>query len=433
MPVSAPDRDGGGRHAMGRADVRELPAASAGLERGEVVVPTQVKDPLHGLLSCPAAPLVAASLRAKGRPVRLADVTCDSSADPDARLYLTTCPREDGSTAALAAAAAPKDALSASAARAAVEEWAAVCASRSLLIAGSPWCSGAVHAASAARQAAAEYHGTGHRVHVLTPAAMPPETGSALADLGAVVTSSLDGVDPGDIVVFPAHGVTAQLRADAARRSVIIVDATCPLIAAAQAAASRSADRGLQLVLIGQLDNAATDPIASQAPGRVTVAETPAKTAALQVSDGGRVSYLMQPGFTLEAGAPIASALRSRYPAARPAVPAEVCYAPSDRAGTVYSVALGSDLMLVVGHPHSADARQLCGQARDAGTKVQLVSDVADIKPAMLASVHTIGLAESTSAGGGLAAQVVDALSGLGRLSVARRRLSTEKTTSALG
>jgi 4-hydroxy-3-methylbut-2-en-1-yl diphosphate reductase len=418
---------------MSRADVRELPAPSAGLQRGEVLVPTHVGDPVHGLLSCPAAPLVGGSLRARGRPFRLADLSDEAWSDTDARLYLATCPREDGGTAAVAAAAAPGDALSAAAARAVVEEWAAVCANRSLLLAGTPWCSGALHAASAARQAATEHQDTGRRVYVLTPAAMPPETAAALGDLGATVTDSLDGLEPGDVVVFPAHGVTAQLRAEAARRNLTVVDATCPMVATAQVAAERAAERGHQLVLVGQPEHAATNPIISQAPGRVTVAETPAKAAGIGVAHGGPVSYLLEPGFALEAAAPILSALRSRYPAARPAIPAETCYAPSDRAGTIYSVALGSDLMLVVGDPRSADARYACGLARDAGTKVQVIGDVEDIKPAMLGSVHTIGLAESTSATAGLAARVLDALSGLGRLSVARRRLSTEKTTGVLG
>jgi len=419
---------------MSRQDVREIPLASTGLMRGEVLVPKQIHDPVNGPLNCPAAPLVAGSLLAKGRPNRLAMLpAADAHGDGDARLFLVTCPREDGGTAAIAAAAPSGDALSASAARGAVEEWAAVSGSRSLLIAGSPWCSGALHAASAARQAASEGHRTGQRVFVLTPAAVPAESAAELADLGAIVASSLDDVGPGDIVVFPAHGVTTQLRADATRRAAVVVDATCPIVAAAQAAAGRTADRGHQLVLVGQPDHASTEPIISQAPGRVTIVESPANTAAIAASDSRPISYLTQPGLTLEAATPIVSALRSRYPAARAAVPAEVCYAPSDRAGTVYSVALGSDLMLVVGDPKSADTRQMCGRARDSGTRVQVIGDVSDIQPAMLASVQTIGLAESTSAAAGLAAQVVDALSGLGRLSVARRRLSTEKSTDILG
>jgi 4-hydroxy-3-methylbut-2-enyl diphosphate reductase len=419
---------------MSRQDVREIAVASTGLMRGEVLVPKQIHDPVNGPLNCPAAPLVAGSLLAKGRPNRLAMLPrADAHGDADARLFLVTCPREDGGTAAIAAAAPSGDALSASAARGAVEEWAAVSGSRSLLIAGSPWCSGALHAASAARQAASEGHRTGQRVFVLTPAAVPAASAAELADLGAIVASSLDGVGPGDIVVFPAHGVTAELRGDATRRGAAVVDATCPIVAAAQAAAGRTADRGHQLVLVGQTDHAATEPIISQAPGGVTIVESPANTAAIAASDSRPISYLTQPGLTIEAATPIVSALRSRYPAARAAVPAEVCYAPSDRAGTIYSVAHGSDLMLVVGDPKSPDTRQMCGQARDSGTRVQVIGGVSDIQPAMLASVQTIGLAESTSAAAGLAAQVVDALSGLGRLSVARRRLSTEKTTDILG
>ena len=63
---------------------------------------------------------------------------------------------------------------------------------------------------------------------------------------------------PGDVVVFPAHGVTADVRAEAARRGATVIDATCPLVAAAQTAASRTADRGQQLVLIGQPGQAST-------------------------------------------------------------------------------------------------------------------------------------------------------------------------------
>ena len=418
---------------MSRSAVREIQVSGIRVPRGEMLVPTQIGDSVHGMLICHAAPLVAGSLRAKGRQVRLAELPrCDDSGgDFDAMLYIATCQQHDGSTAAIAAAAAPGDALSAAAARAAVDEWAAVSGTRTLLIAGSPWCSGALHAASAARQAASRHHGTGRRVHVLAPVAMPEETASSLHDLGASIATSLADVGPGDVVVLPAHGVTAEVRAEATRRGATVVDATCPLVAAAQTAASRTADRGQHLVLVSQPGHAATAVIASQAPGHVSVVETAAKTAAVRVSDTQHLTYLMQPGIALEAGAPIVTALRSRYPAVKVAVPADVCYAPSDRAGTIYSVALGSDLMLILGDPQSADARQICGQARDSGTRVQLIAEIGDIKPGMLAPVQTIGLAESTSARAGLAAHVMSALSGLGRLSVARRSLSTEKTASS--
>ncbi len=419
---------------MSRSAVREIQVSDIRVRRGEVVVPTQIGDAVHGKLSCSAAQLVAGSLRAKGRDVRFAELpSCDSTAgDVDATLYLATCPQQDGTTAAIAAAVAPGDALSATVARAAVEEWATASATRTLLLASSPWCSGALHAASAARQAASEHSGTDRRVHVLAPVAIPPETAAELADLGALITPSLTEVEAGDVVVFPAHGVAAEVRAEAARRGATVIDATCPIVAAAQMAVRRAADRDQHMVLISQPGQASTAAIASQAPRHMTVVETPAKTATLQISDSQHVQYLLQPGTTQEAAAPIVRALRARYPAVKGVGAADACYAPSDRAGTIYSVALGSDLMLVLGDQDSADTKQVCGQARDSGTHVQVIAEVADIRPAMLTAVHTIGVAESTSAQAGLAAQVLLALSGLGRLSVVRRKLSTEKSAAVL-
>ncbi len=123
---------------MSRSAVREIQASGVSVHRGEVVVPTQIGDPVHGLLMGHAAGLVAGSLQAKGHRPRLAGLprSDDPAGDFDARLYLVTCPQQDGSTAVIAAAAAPGDALCAAAARTAVEEWAAVCGTRTLLLAG---------------------------------------------------------------------------------------------------------------------------------------------------------------------------------------------------------------------------------------------------------------------------------------------------------
>src|SRR5258708_35941609 len=127
---------------MSRSAVREIQVSGISVRRGEVVVPTQIGDPVHGMLGCHSAQLVAGSLRAKGHDVRFAELpSCDDPAgEVDATLYLVTCPQLDGTTAAIAAAVAPGDALSAAAARAAVEGWATASASRTLVLGRSPAC-----------------------------------------------------------------------------------------------------------------------------------------------------------------------------------------------------------------------------------------------------------------------------------------------------
>ena len=66
---------------MSRSAVREIQVSGITARRGEVVVPSQIGDPVHGMLSCHAAQLVAGSLRAKGREVRFAELpSCDDPA-----------------------------------------------------------------------------------------------------------------------------------------------------------------------------------------------------------------------------------------------------------------------------------------------------------------------------------------------------------------
>lgn len=407
--------------------IREFEATGIGAQRGEVLVPRLIGIAPHGVLSCGAAPLVAGSLVRRGCQIRLAPVPkCDDpSGDGDATVVLATW-QDDGRTGAIAAATAPQDKLAAAHARAAVEEWGAVACVRTLLAAPSPWCGGAVDSMEACRRAAAAYAGTSHTVRLLAPVPMPPEAAAELAALGAVEVTSLAEAQPGDVIVIPAHGAAAEIRVEAAERELTVVDATCPLIARAQDKASRLADRGQHVALITQPGAAATGPIASRAGGHVTVVESAAGAGTIRAADSRQVSYMVQPGMPVESAGGIVSALRARYPSARDPLPGGACYAPSDRAATVRTIAAGSELVLLLGDAQSGDIRQLSAQARDSGAKVQAVGTVAEITPAMLAGVTTVGVVESTSAPAVLSTEIIAALAGLGPLIVARRQVSTE-------
>jgi 4-hydroxy-3-methylbut-2-en-1-yl diphosphate reductase len=410
---------------MNRSAVREFVAPGVSVPPGEVLVPTEIGDPVHGALPCPAGPLVAGTLQRKGKRAGHAPVgAClDPSGDEGgATLFAATCQQRDGTTAAVAAAASPADRVAVAAARSAVDEWSAVLGTRRLLAGASPWCSGAAQALADVRQAVAG-HGT---VHVYGQLAGAPEALAGLTEQGAVFVRSLEEVPDGATVVFPAHGVAGGVRAQAAARGLEIIDATCPLVRRVHAEAAKFAERGDDLVLIGQPGHAAVAGITGQAPARTTLVSTPASTAGLRVADPRRVSYLLQPGIPVEDSAPAAAALRSRFPALRGPHPDGFCYAASDRAATVRAIASASDVMLVLGAPDSPDSRQISALARDAGARTHIIGAPGDIIPAMLSGANAIGLVESTSASPALAGQVTGALSGLGPLSVTARRVSTD-------
>src|ERR1017187_3286549 len=81
----------------------------------------------------------------------------------------------------------------------------------------------------------------------------------------------------------------------------------------------------------------------------------------------------------------------------------DFCYAASDRTETTRSVAASCDVVLLLGTEDDADTRYLTGLARSCHAKAHAIADVSEIAAAWLAGTSAIGLAETTSAGPGLA------------------------------
>ena len=118
-----------------------------------------------------------------------------------------------------------------------------------------------------------------------------------VADLerrGAVFVDELSEVPDGANVVFSAHGVSPDVRREAARRGLNAVDATCPLVAKVHAEARRFAADGYLVALIGHAGHEEVEGTMGEAPAAMTLVETAADVARLRPADPGKVAYLMQ-------------------------------------------------------------------------------------------------------------------------------------------
>ena len=72
-----------------------------------------------------------------------------------------------------------------------------------------------------------------------------------LEALGAVFVEELDDCPDDRPVIFSAHGVPKAVPAEAGRRQMIYVDATCPLVSKVHVEAQRHYDEAREIVLIG--------------------------------------------------------------------------------------------------------------------------------------------------------------------------------------
>ena len=103
-----------------------------------------------------------------------------------------------------------------------------------------------------------------------------------LREKGAVFVEELDECPDDRPVIFSAHGVPKSVPAEAERRNMIYVDATCPLVSKVHIESARHADNGLQLVMIGHRGHPEVIGTMGQLPqGEVLLVETPDDVATL--------------------------------------------------------------------------------------------------------------------------------------------------------
>jgi len=232
-----------------------------------------------------------------------------------------------------------------------------------------------------------------------------------LRDRGAVFVEELDEVPAGRPVIFSAHGVPKSVPAEAARREMLFVDATCPLVSKVHIEAERHHENGLQMVMIGHAGHPETIGTMGQLPvGCVLLVETAADVARLQVRDPEQLAFITQTTLSVDDTAEIVAALQARFPAIIGPHKEDICYATTNRQAAVKVIAPKIDALLVIGAPNSSNSRRLVEVGRAAGCPyAQLVQRATEIDWRALDGIHSVGVTAGASAPEVLVNEVLDA------------------------
>ncbi|MGW6456859.1 4-hydroxy-3-methylbut-2-enyl diphosphate reductase [Streptomyces sp. NPDC055078] len=427
---------------MSRSSVSCYPAAApaVALPAGHVLVADELLWPDGRVLACSAAPMVAGSLSAAGhrvvtgavrlleegpgRSLQAAVTWTGASADPAGEAVGT---EGSGDVAVMAAASGtglwPV-------AEAAVASWARIMRPRTVLLA-SPrsFCAGVERAIEVVEALLDRQQAPGgRRVFVRKQIVHNTHVIAGLTERGAVFVEELDEVPEGSLVVFSAHGVSPQVRAEAARRNLKVVDATCPLVTKVHAEARRFAGRGSSIVLIGHAGHEEIEGTYGEAPDATVIVDGPQDIAALDLPDPSNITYLTQTTLAADETRETIAALKERFPQASGPGSEDICYATTNRQHALQSVTAQADLVLVLGSANSSNSVRLVEVARTAGTPAHLIEDASRIRPDWLCDAATIGLSAGASAPPALVQETLSTLAGLGPLTVQERITTTEDT-----
>ncbi|HUD37041.1 MAG TPA: 4-hydroxy-3-methylbut-2-enyl diphosphate reductase, partial [Streptosporangiaceae bacterium] len=134
------------------------------------------------------------------------------------------------------------------------------------------WCAGVDRAVKAVETALERY---GPPVYVRRQIVHNTDVVASLRDRGAVFVDEVSEVPEGAITVFSAHGVAPAVRAEAARRDLRTIDATCPLVTKVHHEARRLAAADYDIVLIGQRGHDEVIGTTGQAPAHTHLVTGP--------------------------------------------------------------------------------------------------------------------------------------------------------------
>jgi 4-hydroxy-3-methylbut-2-en-1-yl diphosphate reductase len=280
---------------------------------------------------------------------------------------------------------------------------------RVLLAAPRGFCAGVVRAIDIVERALETYGAPVYVRHEIVHNRFVVE---GLKAKGAIFVKELDEIPPGDHpVVFSAHGVPKAIPAEAKRRKMFQLDATCPLVTKVHIEAQRHFDEGREIILIGHAGHPEVIGTMGQLPaGSVTLVETVNDARALTVKTPEKLAFITQTTLSVDDTADVIAALRDRFPAIHGPVKEDICYATTNRQDAVKSIADQVDLLLVVGAPNSSNSKRLVEVGEKAGCpRAFLVQRASELNFDNLKGLRVIGITAGASAPEVLVNEVVDA------------------------
>jgi 4-hydroxy-3-methylbut-2-enyl diphosphate reductase len=229
-----------------------------------------------------------------------------------------------------------------------------------------------------------------------------------LEERGAIFVDSEEQVPAGARVIFSAHGVSPAVYANAERRELRTIDATCPLVTKVHVQARRYAAEGYTVLLIGHAGHEEVEGTMGEAPDATILIESVEDAEALDLPAEAKVAYITQTTLSVDETMEIIAKLRQRFPAIHAPKKEDICYATSNRQWAVKEMLAEIQLLLVIGSRNSSNSNRLVEVARAGGVGAFLIDDETDIREEWLEGVDTVGVTSGASAPEKLVARVCD-------------------------
>jgi len=242
------------------------------------------------------------------------------------------------------------------------------------------------------------------------------EHGVALVDAPDRM-KGLDQIKSGT-VVFTAHGISPLVVAEAERRGLNVVDATCSDVTRTHDLVRRLTGEGYHVVYIGKRGHPEPAGALGVAPDATTLVERIEEVDDLDFPAGTRLAVTCQTTLSMWDTKTIIDRLVERFPDI--AVHNEICLATQQRQEAAVLAATDVDCVVVVGSRLSSNSLRLVQVVEErAGKPAFLVDTAADVRPEWFAGMRRIGVTAGASTPTQLTRAVITSIEALPETSAA--------------
>jgi 4-hydroxy-3-methylbut-2-enyl diphosphate reductase len=224
---------------------------------------------------------------------------------------------------------------------------------------------------------------------------------------GVIFIEDVNEIPTGSVVVFSAHGVSPQVRADSAARGLKIIDATCPLVTKVHNETKRFASKDYFMVYIGHRGHVEAEGTMGEAPERMILVETPEEAEALELPPHERLALVTQTTLSIDEVQAIIEVLERRFPYLEKPVKEDICYATTNRQGAVKELARQADVVVVVGSLQSSNSKRLREVAEVYGARGYQVMSFEEVDATWFEGASSVGVTSGASTPELLVEQVI--------------------------
>jgi len=224
---------------------------------------------------------------------------------------------------------------------------------------------------------------------------------------GAIFVDEIDEIPRGAIVIYSAHGVSQQVRQDAAERGLQVYDATCPLVTKVHVEVVKLCKDGFTVFMIGHAGHPEVEGTMGQVENGIFLIENLDDVEKLNFSADERLAFVTQTTLSVDETKEIVNALTKKFPKIIQPKKQDICYATQNRQDAVKFMAPQVQLVIVVGSQASSNSNRLRELAEKLGVPAYMVDAPDQLRPEWFEGKKRVGLTAGASAPESLAQAIV--------------------------